>query len=256
MLTLRGVRAGYPRRPVLDALDLDANTGELLSVIGCNGAGKTTLLRAIAKLHPIAAGTMAWHGESTKPWRRSQTAQHFAYMPQAPTDDWPLTVREYVTLGRLPHLGWRPYLTAVDRASVEEAMKSTTTLTFAERILPELSGGERQRVRLARALAQTPMLLLLDEPTAQLDLRYQRDVLDTVRRLTRELHVTAVVTIHDINLAAAFADRLAILHDGRITRLGTPDEVLASPELEAAYGIPLTYTLHPTLGIPWIVPKP
>ena len=255
MLQLCGVSAGYPRRPVLDAVNLTVNAGEFLAVVGCNGAGKTTLLRAISKLHPIAAGTMTWKGESTKSWGRSTTAQCFALMPQAPADDWPLTVQEYVALGRLPHLGWRPFLNAADRAEVAAALRATTTELFAERTLPELSGGERQRVRLARVLAQAPQVLLLDEPTAQLDLKHQREMLAVVKRLTRERGLTALVTIHDVNLAAAFADRLAILHDGRITRHGTPADVLASAELEAAYGIPLLYTLHPTLGIPWIVPK-
>lgn len=255
MLELSGLSAGFPRRSVLRSLDLRVNEGELLAVIGCNGAGKTTLLRAIAKLHPLAAGTTKWKGEDAKPWPRSKTACRFAYMPQAPSDDWPLTVREYVSLGRLPHLGWRPYLTATDRAAVAAALAATNTEQFAERTLPELSGGERQRVRLARALAQSPQLLLLDEPTAQLDLRYQRDVLATVKKQTRDLGLTALVTIHDVNLAAAFADRLALLHDGRIALVGSPTEVLASPELEVAYGIALAYTLHPTLGIPWIVAK-
>jgi iron complex transport system ATP-binding protein len=181
-------------------------------------------------------------------------ARQIGLVAQGASLDWPLTVEQVVTLGRGAHRGWFLPLTAADRAAIERALASTGLLALRERMVAALSGGEQQRVLIARALAQEPRVLLCDEPTAHLDLHYQAAVLDLIWKLAHQAGITVVVSLHDLNLIAMVADRVALLASGRLLALGTPQAVLTSAYLEQAYGVSLNVVQHPLYQIPLVTP--
>ncbi|QEL21043.1 ABC transporter ATP-binding protein [Limnoglobus roseus] len=254
-LTADEITAGYPDRPVLAAVTLAVRAGEFMALIGPNGAGKTTLLRSLGRQLRPARGTVALDGVAV--WDRSPgwTAQRIALALQGGERDRPLTVAEVVSLGRAPHRGWVLPFRAEDRHAVEVALARAGLADFAERRVTELSAGEAQRVGLARALAQEPAVLLVDEPTSHLDLRFQGEVLDQLRRLARD-GLAVVAALHDLNLAALWADRVVLLAAGRVVAVGTPDEVLKADALSAAYGTQLAVSRHPEFGTPLVMPVP
>jgi iron complex transport system ATP-binding protein len=187
VLRVEGLACGYGETRILSGLSLDVAPGEVLALIGPNGSGKTTLLHTLAGLLPPQAGDVAWDGRSLLALGRRERARVVALAPQrAEEAAWPLTVREAVALGRAPHRGWFRPLTAADDAVVERAMERLGVTDLSQRLLPTLSGGELRRVLLARALAQSPRVLLLDEPASFLDLHYQAELLGIVRRLALE----------------------------------------------------------------------
>ena len=250
---LDGVSAGYPGRTVLSDVTLDVRTREVLAVVGPNGAGKSTLLKTLARQLKPTAGTVLVSGED--PWRHGPgwAAARIALTPPEPSAVWPLTVRDAVTLGRAPHRGWLLPFTAADRAAVDRALARTGLAGFDDRLTSELSAGEAQRVVLARALAQEPRVLLLDEPTAHLDIRYQVETLALLRSLARD-GLAVVAAIHDLNLAARWADRVAVLKAGRVLAAGPPSEVFTADVLDAAYGTTVRVVPHPVFGSPLVVP--
>ncbi|RBY96048.1 ABC transporter ATP-binding protein [Blastococcus sp. TF02-8] len=230
-----GLSAAYGRRPVLHSVRLTVEPGGWLAIIGPNGSGKSTLLRSVlGVLHH--QGQVRIDGVPTTGMPRRERARSLAYAPQIPVLPEGVTTADYVTLGRTPH---RPLLAApraVDRRVVADVMARLGLETLADRQLATLSGGEQQRAVLARALAQQPRVLLLDEPTASLDLGHAQQVLDLVDRLRRQDGLTVVSTLHDLTLAGQYADRLALLSDGRIAAEGPPAEVLTAEALSAHYG--------------------
>jgi iron complex transport system ATP-binding protein len=224
------------RRIVLDGIDLTIDKPELVAVIGPNGAGKTTLLRALAGLIRPDRGEITVDGASLARMGRSERARRLAYLPQGSGVFWPLPVREIVALGRLPH-GERPgALSAAGREAVAEAIAVVGLDGFEERPATELSGGERTRALLGRALATKAPVLLADEPVAALDPRHQLLVLTALRERTRRGTVIVAV-MHDLALAARFADRIVLLHNRRIAGDGTPVEVLNEALMAEAFGI-------------------
>jgi ABC-type cobalamin/Fe3+-siderophores transport system ATPase subunit len=229
-----GLTAGYGRNRVLDAVRLTVEPGGWLAVIGPNGSGKSTLLRSILGFHPHQ-GQVRMDGVPTNAMPRRERARSMAYAPQTPVLPEGVTTRDYVTLGRTPY---RPLLAAprgVDRQVVADVMERLGLGPMAERQLATLSGGEQQRAVLARSLAQQPRVLLLDEPTAALDLGHAQQVLDLVDRLRRQDGLTVVSTLHDLTLAGQYADRLALLSEGRIVAEGSPAEVLTVEALSTHY---------------------
>ncbi|MFD2090788.1 ABC transporter ATP-binding protein [Blastococcus deserti] len=230
-----GLTAGYGRTRVLDGVRLSVGPGGWLAVIGPNGSGKSTLLRSVLGFHPHQ-GQVRIDGVPTTGMPRRDRARSMAYAPQTPVLPEGVTTREYVTLGRTPH---RPLLSAprsVDRQVVADVMERLGLAPMAERQLATLSGGEQQRAVLARALAQQPRVLLLDEPTAALDLGHAQQVLDLVDRLRRQDGLTVVSTLHDLTLAGQYADRLALLSEGRVVAEGSPADVLTAEALSTHYG--------------------
>jgi iron complex transport system ATP-binding protein len=230
-----GLSAGYGRTPVLDSVRLTVEPGGWLAVIGPNGSGKSTLLRAVLGFHPHE-GHVRVDGVPTSGMPRRERARTMAYAPQTPVLPEGVTTRDYVTLGRTPH---RPLLAApraIDRQVVADVMDRLELGALSERRLSTLSGGEQQRAVLARALAQQPRVLFLDEPTAALDLGHAQQVLDLVDLLRRQDGLTVVSTLHDLTLAGQYADRLALLSDGRVVAEGTPSEVLTAQVLSTHYG--------------------
>lgn len=227
-VTLGGTRA-------VDGVQLSVEPGEWLALIGPNGAGKTTLLRALAGL-VSAAGTIRLNGELHSPRRRRRLARTVALVPQLPETPPALTVAEYILLGRTPHIGYLGREGRADRLAAGAAIDRLGLRAFVERRLGSLSGGERQRVVLARALAQAAPILLLDEPTSALDLGRQQDALELVDELRRQDGLTVISAMHDLSLAGQYADRLALLHLGRVIALGTAQEVLTADTIAGCYG--------------------
>jgi iron complex transport system ATP-binding protein len=230
-----GLSAGFGRRQVLDSVRLTVEPGGWLAVIGPNGSGKSTLLRSVLGFHPHH-GQVRIDGAPTTGMPRRARARTLAYAPQTPVLPDGVTTGDYVTLGRTPH---RPLLSAprgVDRQVVADVMERLGLGSLAGRPLTTLSGGEQQRAVLARALAQQPRVLLLDEPTAALDLGHAQQVLDLVDRLRRQDGLTVISTLHDLTLAGQYADRLALLSEGRVVAEGAPADVLTAEALDAHYG--------------------
>jgi iron complex transport system ATP-binding protein len=238
---------------VLDEVRLEARPGEVLALIGPNGAGKTTLLRALARLLRPLGGLVSLDGRDIWRMRPGPAARRMALAPQA-AELWPLTVEQFVALGRAPHRGWLLPLGPADRAAVAGALERTGMAALRERLVTELSGGEQRRAILARALAQEPRVLLLDEPTAALDLKYQASTLALARQLAHEDGLTVVVTLHDLNQAAGVADRVALIARGRLLAVGPPDEVLTAELIGATYDVAVSVCRHPLDGTPLITP--
>jgi iron complex transport system ATP-binding protein len=250
----RNLTLGYNGQSVIEGLSLAAAPGSVLALTGPNGAGKTTLLRALARLLRPQRGSVMVDGRDAWTLSTREAAQKVGLVPQGEALDWPLTVEEVVALGRAPHRGWFLPLSGRDRQAIESALAETGLLALRQRPVAALSGGERQRVLIARALAQEPSILLLDEPTAHLDLHFQGAVLGLVRRLAHEGAMAVVVSLHDLNLAALYADRVALLAEGRLLVEGTPDEVFTPEYLERAYGVRVAVERHPLYGTPLITP--
>ncbi|WUX17191.1 heme ABC transporter ATP-binding protein [Streptomyces sp. NBC_01439] len=239
------------QREVLAGIDLTARAGEVLALVGPNGAGKSTLLGALAADLPAASGVIRIDGRPVGDWSAPDLALRRSVLPQSAALSFPFPVEDVVRMGRAPWAGTP--LAEADEEAVAVAMAATEVTDFAARPFSALSGGERARVALARVLAQRAPLLLLDEPTAALDLRHQELVL----RICRERAAAGdavVVVLHDLGLAAAYADRAAVLHDGRIAADGPPAEVFEVGLLSRVYRQPVEVLPHPRTGAPLVVP--
>lgn len=240
-------------RRVVDGFNLALGPGDVVALVGPNGAGKSTALRAAAGLVKAAAGTVRIDGVAIRDWRPGDLARKLAVVPQAPTMPPLYSVRALVALGRTPYLSLFGHETARDWAVVDDAMRRTGVSELADRRVGELSGGERQRVAIARTLAQQPQVLLLDEPTASLDLRYQDSTLSLVREMAEESGLACLIVLHDLGLAGQFCDRVVLMSEGRVVAAGTPAEVLDPELLAEVYLTPLRALLHPETGRPVIV---
>ncbi len=234
-------------KALLERVRLHADQGQLVGLIGPNGAGKSTLLRAIAGVLRPQEGAVWLEGEALDSMPAKEVAARMALVPQVAPATHGFTARELVLMGRYPHLGRFEIEGAADEAIAREAMELTETEAFAERTLDTLSGGERQRVFVSRALAQQPRVLLLDEPTANLDVLHKLRVLDLVRRLVDE-GLTAVAAIHDLGMAARYCDRLVLLSGGRVLAEGTPEGVLVPDIIESAFGVKSAVYRDPATG--------
>ena len=244
----------YTERTIIDGVSLNLQAGEVLVMLGANGAGKTTLLRLIARQLKLDSGTMLLDECDVAKLSRRKIAQQIALMPQHENQTSTLTVLDVVSLGRMPHCGWWAPLSNSDQSRVEDAITATGLAAFRDRSILELSGGEWRRMILARAIAQDASVLLLDEPIAGLDLKYQYEVLDQVRQLTKQNRLVTVVTLHDMNMAAMFADRVAFLHEGKLLAIGAAEQVMTSNLIRQAFDVEVSVTKHPTLGTPLVIP--
>lgn len=237
MITLENVSVGYGGKPVVHGVTLDIPAGEFLGILGPNGCGKTTLLRAISGTVPVEGGQILVGGQSVRTIDRRERARQIAYLAQDLHTDLPFTVREIALLGRSPHLAGFRREDARDHEIAQQALETVGVAHLAERPITDLSGGERRRAWIAMCLAQAPEILLLDEPTNHLDVGHQISILDLIRRMNRELRVTVVAALHDLNLAAEYCDRLVLLNRGRVAGLGRPQSVLTQAILQDLYGI-------------------
>jgi iron complex transport system ATP-binding protein len=236
LLEGRNLTFAYDDRTVLKDATLALEPGELVALVGPNGAGKSTMLHVLLGLLAPSAGTVALEGRPLGGFSRREIARKVAFLPQEVRSDFAFTVRELVGMGRLPHLGrFRPE-GPEDVLAIEAALDATGTRSFALRLASELSGGERQRVILARAIAQSTDVLLLDEPTSSLDVAHQLEVLDVLQGLV-DRGKSVALAVHDLSLAARFADRIVVLYEGRVVAEGKPAEVVTEQLLERYFGI-------------------
>lgn len=235
----------------LDGVTLTIAPGTLFGLVGPNGSGKTTLLRAVAGAVAPHAGTVLVAGRASHAVPAPQMARLLAILPQHPVVVAGMTVREAVAWGRHPHLGYLSRPGRADLQVVDEALEQTGTLALADRAMETLSGGERQRALLARALAQTPGVLLLDEPTAHLDIGHQVEVMDLLRALARR-GLVVVAALHDLTLASAYCDRMALLSRGRLLAAGAPSDVVQPALIRQAYGARVAVRRHPATGRPYL----
>ena len=267
---LQNVGARYGGRAdwALRDVSLTIEPGELIGIIGPNGSGKSTLLKLLAGLMAPQQGELRLERRPLADYAIGERARRIAVVPQSAHVVFPFTAREIIAMGRLPHralrtadwslaaaVGW-PSETEADRTIVESVIEQLELGSIAERSVLELSGGERQKVFLARAFAQEPSILLLDEPTASLDLHHQAAIHRLVRAMHEERGVTVVMVSHDLNLAALFARRLVLLECGAVRRIGAPDDVLTQAELDRLYDRAVVVDRHPDAPAPRITLRP
>lgn len=255
MLRIQNLSVDYGSRRILHEVSLDVQSGEVLALIGPNGAGKSTLIRAVSGVIPIASGNVHTNGDDLATLSTIQRARYVATVPQAVSLPPAYTVWETVLFGRTPYLGFLGQPSRKDEEIARQSLSRVSALSFAERRVGELSGGEQQRVLLARALCQTTPILLLDEPTAHLDLQYQVNLLELVRELAHKDNLAVLIALHDLNLAAHYANRIALMVGGKIKATGKPEEVLKPELIAEAYCLPVQVVKHPFLDIPLVLPE-
>lgn len=260
LVEFREVGFAYPPHPAspegrafaIRSLSFTVGQGEIFGVIGPNASGKTTLIRLLSRVLAPSQGEILLEGESLDRLPRAAVATRVAVVPQDVPQGFPHTVEELVLMGRYPRAPGRFFESDADRAVAREAMAMTGVIALSGERLDRLSGGERQRVILARALAQQPRLLVLDEPTAHLDLRYQAECAGLLRRLNRASALGIVLVSHDLSLAAELCDRLLLLAEGAAVRVGPAESVLEEATLEAAFGCRVVVDKHPVSRRPTV----
>ncbi len=252
-LKLVDVTVGYPDRMVLEEVSLSIPTGEMFAIVGPNGVGKSTLIKASSGILPLLEGQIIVEGQDIRSLTPDQRAKLIGVVPQATHIPPFFTAQQVVLMGRTPYLGWLSREGQHDYDLVEEAMARTHTSELADRKMGELSGGEAQRVLIARALAQSPSILLLDEPTAHLDLRHQDETLKLIQALARERDLSVLIALHDLNLVARYADRVALLSNTTVKKQGVPWDVLTPTDLAEAYGVEIHVLDHPIHGTPLVL---
>jgi iron complex transport system ATP-binding protein len=245
----------YPNapEPALDSVTMVVPRGSFYAVLGPNGSGKSTLLRALLGMVSHATGRAHVSGRPISNWDRRALAREAGVVPQSESLAFPITVRELVAMGRYPYLGALQSETPTDREAISKAMQMCDIELLAHRFLSTLSGGEIQRTRLARAFAQEPNILVLDEPTTSLDVRHEMEILELLR-VSADRGMTIFLITHHLDLAARFADRMLLLDRGRVAAEGEPREVLEEETLQRVYGWPISVSDDPTTGVPHVTP--
>ncbi len=247
------ITLGYDAKPVLSEVSFEAPAGRMAGIIGPNGCGKSTLIKGLTRILPLQSGRVFLDGHELAKLKRDDVSRLVAVVPQNPIIPDLFTAFEVVLMGRTPHLGLFKYEGARDLAIVYDAMEVTRTIGFADRRVAELSGGEKQRLILARALAQEPKILLLDEPTAHLDIKYQIEMLELVHRLCIDKMLTVIIALHDLNLAVQYCDQLVMFHNGRVHSCGTPSDVITAKAIEEVYGAQVYVYPNPVNNLPFTV---
>lgn len=237
-LEAQNLSGGYGTTTIVEAIDLALAQGEWLSLLGANGSGKSTLLRLMSRILAPQQGMVLLDGKTIHSQPMQAVARQLAILPQQQTVPPGLTVEQLVSLGRAPYQNWWEWeLDAAGKQKVEEAMVETGVMQFRDRSVAQLSGGEKQRVFLALALAQNPKVLLLDEPTTYLDIRYQLQLLDLLKNLNQKQELAIITVLHDINLAARYSDRLALVHQGRLFGVGQVEAMLTPANVAAVFDV-------------------
>jgi len=255
MLKIEGLSVSYGSRRALQAVSMDVQSSQVLALIGPNGAGKSTLVRAVSGIIPVQAGKVGADGVDLLSLPAMQRARYLAVVPQAVSLPPAFTVWETVLLGRTPYLNFLGQISEKDEQIARLALQRVDALDLAERRVGELSGGEQQRVLLARSLAQSTPILLLDEPTVHLDLQHQVSLMETVRSLAHADNLAVLVAMHDLNLAARYADRVALLVGGEVRAAGSARQVLTPELISAAYHLTVQVVPHPFADVPLVLPE-
>lgn len=245
---------GYHQQAVLQQISFMVNPGEIVAVVGPNGVGKSTLIKAASGVLPLISGSVTVSGVNIHKMSAPERARLIAVVPQAVKLPGAFNALDVVKMGRTPYLGWLEPENELDHEISLQAMQRTGTEAFTSRLVGELSGGEQQRVLIARALAQSADIMLLDEPTAHLDLRHQDNVLRLVRHLAQDDGLAILISLHDLNLVARYTDRVVLLSDSHIFSHGLPEDVLTPRDLAHVYGVQITVMPHPLDGKPLVLP--
>ena len=253
-LSARGLSLAYGERSIVENLDVELPAGKVTIIVGANACGKSTLLRGLARLLKPAAGVVHLKGTDIHKVPTRELARELGILPQTPTAPDGISVADLVGRGRSPHQGWFRQWTPDDDAAVAAALNVTGTAELAGRSIDELSGGQRQRVWIAMALAQETEVLLLDEPTTYLDLAHQVEVLDVVSELNARRGITVAIVLHDLNLAARYADHLIAMKSGVIVAQGAPATVLTAELVQDVFGLESVVVPDPVVGTPMVVP--
>lgn len=253
MLHLQSVSAGYAGGLVLQDVTLNIAAGDFIGLVGPNGSGKTTLLRVLSGVLPARQGEVRLGNRKLQEMSRRDIAKQVAHLRQDCELGLAFSVREMVVMGRSPHLPRFGRETPHDLAIVERALDLAHVAHIADRPITEISGGERQRAFIAMCLAQEPQVFLLDEPISHLDIGHQLSVLNLLRNLSRQAHMTVVAVFHDLNLAAEYCDRLVLLDQGRVAAAGVPEDVLTIERIQEIYGATVLVGRNPVSGSPQVV---
>ena len=254
-LNIENVECRYDSVSILDGISFEASGGDFVGLIGPNGSGKTTLLRSISRTLKPCVGAVVLDGKDVYSLKIKEIAKKVAVVPQdTVTSTFNFTALEIVLMGRTPHLGWLEKEGEKDHAIAENAMKITNTWHFADKLMTELSGGEKQRVIIARALAQEPKVLLLDEPTTHLDINHQVEILNLIKKLSKQEKLLIIAVFHDLNLAAQYCDYLILLSQGEIESIGNPDIVLTSENVKQVYHTEVLVKRSPITNSLYIIP--
>jgi iron complex transport system ATP-binding protein len=252
ILNVEDLSCGYGKELILHHMDFKVSRGELMCIIGPNGCGKSTLLRTISRILKPHRGKIFVDGKNIARMRHKELAQKIAVVSQTP-ESTIMTVQEYILLGRLPYFRKYQFLeTNNDENIVQKYMELTDALKLRETLMSEISGGERQLASIARALAQEPALLLLDEPTSHLDISHQAQILELIKRLNRELGLTVLMVLHDLNLASEYSTRLLLMSNGSIHKIGSPEEVITYKTIEEVYKTVVLVEKNPLSGKPCV----
>lgn len=252
-IDVKDVCLGYGRKVVLEGLSFRVGAGEMVGLIGPNGCGKSTVIRALSRIIVPHSGRLSLNGQDITRLPRQELARRLAVVPQMPLLPSAFTAFEIVLMGRNPHLGLFQYEGPKEIAIAWRAMEKTGTQVLADRRVGELSGGEIQSLLIARALAQETQAILLDEPTANLDIGRQGEILEMLKALCRENKLAVLAALHDLNLAAQYCDRLLLLNDGHLFAEGTPGEVITADSIAAVYGAESCVYRHPANGLPCVL---
>jgi len=244
----------YGGRDIVSNVTLAIPDGKVTVIVGANACGKSTLLRGLSRLLRPAAGHVMLDGRDIHSMPSKEAARVVGILPQSPIAPEGITVRDLVARGRYPHQGWFQHWSATDDAALEQALTATDTAQLGSSRIDELSGGQRQRVWIAMALSQDPDILLLDEPTTFLDVRHQLDALDVLAALNRERGTTIVMVLHELNLAARYADHMVLMGDGRIIAEGTPAEVVTAGRMREAFSLEAQIIADPVSHTPMVIP--
>lgn len=254
-IEVQQVTLGYGRRMVVSGLSLDIRPGQMMGLVGPNGCGKSTIIKALSRIISPGSGRILLNGRDIARIPRIELARQLGVVPQIPLLPSTFTVFEVVLMGRNPHLGLFQYEGPRDMDIAWRAMEKTSIQNLSRRRIGDLSGGEIQCVVIARVLAQETAAMLLDEPTANLDIGRQIEVLDLIKGLCRQQGLAVVIALHDLNLAAQYCDRLALLYNGRVHAEGTPGEVINADNIRQVYGAGSYVYTHPAVNLPVVLPN-
>ncbi|MFH1478465.1 MAG: ABC transporter ATP-binding protein [Candidatus Omnitrophota bacterium] len=253
LIKVSNLSGGYDKTLVIKDISFEIKKGEFLGIIGPNGSGKSTLLKLMSRTLSPASGTVTLEEKDIKAMGLKEFCRRTAFVPQDTLINFSFSVEEIVLMGRIPHLGRMQFETKKDLSIAHNALGMTDTLCVKDKEINELSAGERQRVIIAKALAQEPILLLLDEPTAHLDIGHQVQILDLLKAMNKEKLLTIIVVMHDLNMASEYCNRIVLLNNGAVFKDGPPNEVLTYQNIESVYNTVVVVKKNPISFKPYVI---